>query len=293
MAKSTQKKVKKSAAAELMEKFIEDGKYPELKQSEVKIKRLTTSVKEKLEKSDSKRHEFKEFDMVGRFTAKKVYETDYIGLNEYLYDVGLLLQVVEIDNKAIQSNELYMDMIQDFKLPDTFYLKPNFNKVGKELNKIPSSFEIAEHWCINDLVKELAILKPKVKQLNSEYDHLKRRLLRLPEFQNLITNPKLIREPIPHKFGSLSLIANQSKYDIPAIYDYIGEWMLIEYGKPSSELIDRFILTGTISKKDIEQFRRVVDIRLEFSVMTLEDEKKILEMMDNKNRTTTANRVGA
>lgn len=293
MAKSIQKKLKKSAAAELMENFIEDGKYPELSQVKGKIKKLTTIIKGMLEESETKRHEFKEFDLVGRFTAKNVYDTDYIGLNEYLYDVGLLLQVAEIDNQAIQSNELYMDMIQDFRLSDSFYVKPSFNKLGKELNKIPSSFEIAEQSPINDLVKELATLKPRDKQLKSEYEHLKWKLLRLPEFQNLIANPKQIRKPIPHKFGSLSLIANQPKYDIPAIYDYIGEWMLIEYGKPNSELLERFILNGTISKKDIEQFRTIVDIRLDFSVMTLEDEKKIFEIMDNKNRLATANRMGA
>lgn len=292
MAKRIPKKNKKSPAAELMEQFIEDGKYPELNQSKEKIKKLTTSVKSFLQDSESKRHEFKEFDLVGRFTAKKVYETDLIRLNEYLYDVGLLLQVAEIDNKVIKSNELYLDMIQDFRLLDTYFIKPNFNKLGKELNKLSPSFQLAESG-INDLVEQLATLKPRVKELKSEYEHLKRKLLRLPEFQNLISNPKKVREPIPHKFGSLSLVANQPKYDIPAIYDYIGEWMLIEYGKPNTELLERFILNGTISKKDIEQFRKVVDIKLEFSVMTLEDEKKIFEILDSKNRTAAANVMGA
>jgi hypothetical protein len=293
MTKQKTKKIKKSVAAELMERFIEDGKYPEMKQTEGKIKQLTSTVKGKLEKSETKRHVFESFNMVGRFTAKKVYETDYIGLNEYLYDVGLLLQVAEIDNKAIQTNELYFDMIQDFKLKNTYYVKPNFNKLGKELNKVPSSFEINDQWGINDMVKELAILKPRVKELAKEYDKLKWRLMKLPEIEQLLKMPKKMREPIPHKFGSLSLVANQAKYDIPAIYDYIGEWMLIEYGKPNSELLESFILNGTISKKEIDQFRTMKDIKLDFSIMTLEDEQKILTMLDNKNKTAAANRMGA
>ncbi|RHW35950.1 hypothetical protein D1B31_17820 [Neobacillus notoginsengisoli] len=285
------KKTKLSVAAKLMETFIEEGKYPEMKQTEGKIKKLTTNVKEILKDSDSKRHEFKEAGLVGRFTAKKVYKTDYIALNEYLYDVGLLLQVAEIDNKAIDSNELYLEMIQDFKLTDSFYIKPNFNKLGNALNKIPQNFAMADQWDLSVAIKELAILKSKEKHLNSDYEILKRKFMKLPEIQHLMKQAK--REPIHHKYGSLSVIANQPKYDIPAICDYIGEWMLIEYGKPNSRLLEQFILNGTISKKDIEQFRTVVDIRLEFAVMTLEDEKLVFEMLDKKNRMAAANRMGA
>lgn len=122
-------------AATLMEKFIEDGYYPEFKKTEATLKTLTNSIKTALESSESKRYVFDKSNLVGRFTAKKIYNVDYMGLNEYLFDVGLLLQVAEIDNKAIKSNELYYDMIQDFRLPETFYVKPNFNKAGQETDK--------------------------------------------------------------------------------------------------------------------------------------------------------------
>lgn len=141
MAKKKAVKQEPSLAAELMERFMEEGKYPLLNQQKGKIDKLTTSVRKKLEESEVKRHEFSEFNMVGKFIAKKVYETDYIALNEYLYDIGLLLQVAEIDNNAIDGNVLYFDMIQDFKLSDSFYIKPNFNKAGKALNKGDSPFE--------------------------------------------------------------------------------------------------------------------------------------------------------
>lgn len=272
---------------------MEDGKYPLLNQQKGKIDKLTTSVRKKLEESEVKRHEFGEFNMVGKFIAKKVYETDYIALNEYLYDIGLLLQVAEIDNNAIDGNVLYSDMIQDFKLSNSFYIKPNFNKAGKALNKGDSPFEVPAEWPIEDMVKQISILKPQVKGLKSEYEHLKKKLMRLPEIQKIQSLPKDMRVPIPHKYGSLSLVANSAKYDIPAIYDYIGEWLLIEYGKPNSKLLERFILNGTLSKKDIGQFMTLKDIRLEFTVMTLEDEKKMIDMLDDKNKRAAANRMGA
>lgn len=291
--KKGQKTNQPSIAASLMETFIEEGYYPELKQSKDKLKKLTSSIQEQLKSSEVKRHEFTKHGLVGRFIAKKVYETDYLALNEYLYDVGLLLQVAEIDNKAIKSNFLYHDMIQEFKLEDTFYVKPNFNKVGKELNKLPDSFVISDDCVIDDLASQIALLKPRVKELKNEFDRLKWKLINLPEFALMMDLPKEKREPIPHKYGSISLVANQPRYNIPVIYDYIGEWLLIEYGKPNSELLERFILNGTISKKEIDQFKTVKNIDLEFSVMTLEDEEKFLNMLDNKNRTAAANRMGA
>lgn len=293
MAKKKAVKPKPSVAAGLMEKFIEDGNYPLLKQSEGKVKKLTTSVKGRLESSELKRHVFENYNMVGKFIAKKIYETDYIALNEYLYDIGLLLQVAEIDNKAIQGNELYFDMIQDFKLPDTFYIKPNFNKAGKEITKGTTPFEVSDDLHLDALVKEIAILKPKIKELDYQYEKLKRKLMRLPEIELMQSLSKDLRVPIPHKYGSLSLIANQSRYDIPSIYDYIGEWMLIEFGKPNNELLEKYILNGTLSKKDIDQFRTLIDIRLDFTVMTLEDETRLFNVLDDKNKRAAANRMGA
>ncbi|KZE67923.1 hypothetical protein AWM68_17265 [Fictibacillus phosphorivorans] len=287
------KKAKKqiiSTAAEMMEQFIEEGTYPHLKQSEEKVKRLTSSMRKRLEQSESKRHEFKDFNLVGRFTAKKIYQTDYISLNEYLYDLGLLLHVVEIDNKSIQENELYLDMIQDFKLEDTFFVKPNFNKLGKSLNALPEEYFIPDDCELTRLARDILILKPQIKDFKNQYDKLKWKLLQLDDFKKLKSLPKEKRKPIPHKYGSLSLSVNQPKYDVSKIYDYIGEWLLIEYGKPSADSLERLILNGTLSKKEIDQFKTVTDVRLDFSVMSIDDERKILTILEGKNQKAAANR---
>lgn len=97
-------------------------------------------------------------------------------------------------------------------------------KQAKKL--IKNEFEIPEHWGINEAAQQIAQLKPRAKELTHQYESLKSKLLRLIEKDQ----QKPLRKPIPHKFGSLSLVANQPKYDISAIYDYLGEWLLIEYG---------------------------------------------------------------
>ncbi|WP_374718143.1 hypothetical protein [Neobacillus sp.] len=78
------KKDYSSIAAQMIKQFIESGKYPQLKQAEKKIKILTSSMKERLEASECKRHVFKKLQLVGRFVAKPIYETDTVAINEYL-----------------------------------------------------------------------------------------------------------------------------------------------------------------------------------------------------------------
>lgn len=283
------KHIEEPISVKWMEKFIQDGHYPHLKQTEKKVHMLTSTMKQKLEKSEEKRHEFSKYGLVGRFIAKKIYDTDVVGLNEYLYDIGLLLQVVEIDNKKIKENFLYHDMIQEFRLPDTFYLKPSFNKLGKSLTDL-GSFEVNQDWSLENIACSLAIMKPQIKTLNRQYEGLKKKILNTPEFQELAKLPKEERKPIKHKYGSLSIVANQPKYDIGKIYECFGENFLIEYGSPNQKLLESFILNGTITKEEVYQFKTIKDIRLDFAVMTLEDEEKIFQLLDYKQQTAAMNR---
>lgn len=287
------KKKKQSVAAKMWEAFIDEGKYPHLQQCKTKTKLLTSAMKERLSDSEFKRHEFTRYGLVGKFVAKKIYDIDYIALNEYLYDLGLLLFVVEIDEKKLlKENILIYDLIQEFRLPDTFYIRPSFNKAGRSLNEV-RNFEVTEQWSIDDMARTLAILKPQVKELSWQYELLKRKTIRLPEIRELERLPKEQREPIRHKYGSLSLVAKPPKYDISKIYEYYGEGILIEYGKPDMKKVEKFILSGTITQSEIDQFKKVKDIRLDFSVMTLEDEVKILQMLDEKTIIAGLNRMRA
>ncbi|OUM93620.1 hypothetical protein [Parageobacillus thermoglucosidasius] len=281
----------KSRAAKLMEDFIECGKYPHLKKSEKKIKILTDAMKERLMASKHKRHEFKKYGLVGRFVAKKIYDTDVVGLNEYLFDIGLLLRVVEIDEKKLlQENFLLYDMIQDFRLPETFYVKPSFNKDGRALGEV-RNFEVDSRWGMEDMARGLALLKPQVKRLTHEYERIKKIIANSPEVKRMERLPKDKRKSIKHKYGSLSIVANTPRYDVAAIFDRFGEDLLIEYGSPNGKKLEAFVLNGTISRKDIEMFKTVKDIRLDFAVMTIEDEKKMLEFLHEKEMTAAMNRM--
>ncbi|MGN7300423.1 hypothetical protein [Ferdinandcohnia sp. SAFN-114] len=98
---------------------------------------------------------------------------------------------------------------------------------------------------------------------------------------------------ISHEYGSVSLVANDPLYDINAIYEDFGEEMLIQYGKPDSEKLQQFIQKGIITKKEIDQFKTVVDIRLDFIMMNLDTEKQMMSMLQNRTIQASQNRMRA
>lgn len=284
-------KKKENVAAKLMEDFITAGYYSQMKQTEEKVKLLSKQMETRLKNSDSKRHEFVEYGMVGRFVAKKIYDTDRLALNEYLYDIGLLLHVIEMDHKELKQNVLVEELLEPFKLEPSFYIKPNFNKLGKSMNKLPSTFVVDDSWGLDDMASRLSVFKPRLKEMKGMYEQVKKEILYTKEMRKLQKSKE--RKPIPHQFGSLSLLQNPEKYDIGKIYEAFGEGILLDYGSPNAELLNQCITNGILCKKDIEQFKVIKDIRLDFMVMTLEDERRMLEMLDRQHRIAAQNRMGA
>lgn len=283
MSKSTDNK-----ATDLMEEFIENGYYPLWKQTESKIKLLSAALKQKLKDREEKRIEYSRFNMVGRFVSKRIYETNYIELNEYLYDLGLLLHVIEMDNKILKENFLISDLVEPFKLSPSFYIRPSFNKAGKSLNQLSNSFTVDDRWSEEDIVRSLAIMKPQLKELERKYDKLKAKILKTKEIQEL--RKEEVRKPMQFKYGSISLLTHPPKYDVCKIYEQYGEGVLIEYGLPNGKLLENCILNGQIKKSEIDQFKTLKDIRLDFVVMSLDDEKAMFEMLDYKQQITASNR---
>ncbi|WP_033827371.1 hypothetical protein [Bacillus andreraoultii] len=267
-------------AVKRIEAFIESGNYPRLKQIEKDMKLLTTEMRGFLESSEIKRHEFPKYQLVARFTAKKIYKTDTQGLNEYLFDIGLLPYVVGIDQTRLAQNQDLYEQLQDFRLPDRFYVKANFNKEYKRFQAefFPSYIQ-SEHMELEDIVRNLAHLKKEKKVLTQQYNQLKKDLMKLPEIQHVMKLPSEERKSLHHKYGSLSIQSYPKKYDSFQIFNQLKENILIKYGKPKLQQLEQFSRNGLISERDLNQYRVLTDIRLDFSVITMDDEKKILSVI--------------
>lgn len=270
-------------AAEIMQQLMEKGIYPSLKNVESRINSIKKTMQKQLSDSEANRHEYTRFNIVAKFVQNKISEIDYRGLNEYLHDIGLLVPVLKMDHKEIKKDELIFETLAAYRYDPTNYVKPNFNKKGKELNK-PSHFD-PEEWGIDHLVGTYVNLVPQLDNYQREYEMAKKLMLQCNELRQ--------EKKIPHEYGSVSLVANEPTYDIQSIYKDFGEDMLIQYGKPDSDKLQYFIQKGVITKNEIDQFKTVVDIRLDFVMMNLDTEKQMLSMLQNRTIQTSQNRLRA
>lgn len=269
--------MKKQTAAELMENFITSGAYYDKKRTETHLKEHKKSLKSILKEGEVKRYEYQDFNMVAKFVAKKQYEWDYEGIIEYLTDFlvpDIYLDCLTIDHKKVATIEGWEDISKPFKDNPSFYVKPSFNKKGKEALKISEEdIEKTE----DKLLRSIYILQNNLPSLEQEYELLKEKMK-----QCGILNKQ---KKVTHEYGSVSLLENKPTYDLNGLYDTFGEDLFLNYGQVNMEQLNELIMKGFINKKEIESFRTLKDIRLDFVVMTTAAEQRMFEGMNwNKQR---------
>lgn len=270
-------------AADLMESFMMKGTYPTLKLYEKHLKQVKDTMKSKLLSSDERRHEFKEVNLVAKFVPKKISDIDYIGLNTYLDDLGLLAHILEIDHKRVKKEPMILEQLKAYQLEPTQYVKPSFNKLGKSLNQVPELRN--EGWSVEELAFTCSTIDAKYSSYKKQYETLKEEMIKC---EKLKSDKKLV-----NKYGSVSLINNAPLYDISSIYNEMGSDLLIEYGKPNHEQLQYFMTRGMLTKNDIEQFKTVKDIALEFVVMDLDSERRTIETFQRRQMQAAQNRMRA
>jgi DNA-binding Lrp family transcriptional regulator len=262
-------------AADLMEKFIEEGLYGQMKAAEDRKKNLKSWLRMKLEHSEQKRHEFKEFNRVAKFVSKNIYEWDYEGLNDCLDSYGLLPLVASLDNTKIKNEPDVLERVAPFVLPTTYYIKPTLNKVGREfIARAQAELSPSEGESIERVLADLVQTERRLAHIQMAYEQEKAKMLRCPKLNE---NRKL-----SHKYGSISLVANAPKYDMQKLYLAEGADFLIKYTKPDMEKLNSFIERKLFPKEELEKFRTIVDIKLDFVVMSLSDEKRLMQQFQER-----------
>ena len=254
--------------------FIESGDYKKMKQTEVFLKQAKGCLREMLTEWEGKRHEFKDLNMVAKFVPKKVFETDHSGLIEELLcyvQHDFISPLIRLEPKAIKENEIY-ETLREYLLPKTFYVRPTLNKVGK--------MEVSLHDYIfggqteKELIAEIKETSLQYKQHETHYEHFKTLVQNCPVLQ--------AKKKVATPYGSVSLIPHKEKWDLPKIYKDYGEEYLIQYGNVDTAKLDELILQGAIPKSIVSNHRKVTDIRLDFMVMELDTEERILSFQRNK-----------
>lgn len=250
-------------AADIMQELVEGGMYIQLKTKERQLEQIRNVVKEELINSEVKRHEFKKQGMVAKFVPKKVNRIDTTALNTYLDDLGYLKKVVELDHSLLKDNLFMAEQLMDYKVPGDCTVVPYFNKIGKQLLK---STDTISEGTIKEHLLNFNMINKEYKQLEEKYESVK---LEMQLCSVLKEHRKL-----SYKYGSVIIKENKPKYENEEIYKDFGSDVLIEYGKPNTEKLNELMLKGSIKKSDLEQFKHIENVRLDFVIMSLEDENK-------------------
>jgi len=266
-----------SYTAGLFQHYVVNGDLDKRKLHEENIAAIKEFWKEKLVKEEEKRHEFKEHGLVMKWVVKPTYMTDTTGLNDYLNDLGLLPLVANIKPE----DEDIEEEIKDMLLPETYYIRPTLNKNGKEY--ITSEGILLGSQSVEELIPFYLKTKSELDKLNEDYSNM---VSKMGSCKVLNSKKK-----VQTTYGSIAKVANKRTYDVAKIYNEFGDHWMIENSKPNSVKLQELIENGQLSQKDINQFRQVIDKRLEFHVLTLESEQKIFDMLNWKRSKAINNGV--
>jgi len=227
-----------------------------------------------LQDSDMKRHEYRNFNVVAKFVPKAIYEWDEQSLIEYLMDhlvPEVYLDCLAIDHKQAASIPDWEAFSKPFKQPPGHYVKLNLNDTGKQLTRVDGEHPAqSEPELLNDIN---ALLKERTT-LENHFNLLKEQLLQ--------SNTLHEHRCLPHKYGSVSLLETKPAYDLHRLLDVFGERFFLDYGCINKQKIKELVQQGFIPNETLETFRTLTDIRLDFTVMTLDTERRMLQGMKIK-----------
>jgi hypothetical protein len=261
----------KPHAGKRMEEFIESGSYKQLKELVNKNDALNKTIYHHLIDQEAKRHEIG-YHLVAKFIPKKTFKYDYPALNDYLHDRGLLQNLTKLSSKDLNKNANLLDLFEPYRLSSEFYIKPSFNNLGKEFVKIAKSEDLS--FSLEEAAMQKRGYMDRLKAAKLEYHSLKKQMENC-EYLNMV-------KKIPHKYGSVSLIQKPLKYDTRKIKDNLLINTLIELGKPDLDGLWSYVTKGFVSMSEIESFRTLVDIQLDFAIFDINDDAKMINHLYQK-----------
>lgn len=261
---------KSIGAALIMEDLFETGLYQKRTVLNKRKDAIKEEVKNRLLNSDHKRHEF--HGVVAKFQPVPVYETDQQGLMEYLDDYGLLPLVTKFDQSKIKQNEQVFRLINQYLVKKEYYAQFYLNKIGKSM--LDETEHDYQQYPLESL--SFAFLETKAMSEAVEREYQKK-------LAEIATCPFLRQaESLKSSFGTVKLREKGIEYANDAIYTEYGSDLFFDYGKIHMQTLEDFLYQGIVSKKEINQFRKVVDIQMRFILMDLESERKAAEFFQKE-----------
>jgi len=258
----------------LLEEIFKSGFYRKLKIQENKLNQIKETIKSHFINGESKRYELPG-GLVAKFVPNPIYETDEMGLKEFLYDYGVLQEVVSLKLKPTAKDEETKDLIkklEPFQLPVEFGCNIYLKKLGRTfVDKNKYEFE---QLGLNQLSRKHKIEKALLENTEKIYkEHME--LIK----QKLLSN-KIYS--IENDYASCKIRKKELKYNTKVLLNRLGPEFLITHGTVEMKKLDKFIIQGYFSSSDIQQFRKVKEMKLKFLIMDAEIERKQAEFYHQK-----------
>lgn len=263
-----------SKAQAIMENLFMENQYQDQKQDEHKLKLIRKELMTR-HPEEQKRWEFKDYGVIAKFQYSNVYETDVLGLNEFLYDLGLLESVARFDITEKKEPEIF-NKLSPYRLDPTHFVK--FNPKKGLVNKEEEDFS---HFNNEQLIFIWSKTKSNFDYAEIAVENAKEEMM---ECEVLKKNKKIVCE-----FGSASLIANKPSYDMDNLSRELGGDFIIQNAKVNMDILEKYITRGVITKNEILSFRKVIDIKEKYVVTFANTESIQSEMLYNRKMIAAKN----
>lgn len=258
-------------AAKLMEDVFNSGLYRELKTTENKLAQIKARFKGMFEHSEQKRH-YLPYGLVAKFVPTPVYSTDEESLKDFLNDFGLITKTVVLKERFFKDDPEILKMLKPFQKPFEYFSQFYLNSEGnKHIDHQDYYFEELE-------LEPLSLLFLKQKQ---EFEVAQ---FKYKDIMKEINVCPILRQSqvVKTTYGSCKLRKKEVEYYSDSINLEYGSEILLKYGKISMASLDTFISKGYFSTTEIQQFRKIDDIKLRFVVMDIETERKQAEALQKQ-----------
>lgn len=244
--------------------------YVTYKNLEAKLKALKEQM-QLLMSEDEKRREFPLCDVVAKYTRNNKYEIDKEGIRELLNSYGLLVRTSIIDTK---DDEVLLS-VERFKEEQTYHIRINA-KVNIE------KFDFS-NFTIEEVAKEWVETSDKFKDAEKTIKFAKKQMM---ECEELLKNKKIAFDG-----GSITLCKNKTTYKMEEIFNEFGLEFFMKHTSVAMSKVDEFIENGMIEYKEVNKFKKLIDVGLKFVMIKMSDEELVYNVLNDKNLNASLNRM--
>lgn len=256
--KQVTEKIVTKGAGLIMEQLYESGIYQESKQLEADMESVKEILKERM---GSK--EVLDFPLLKVVVKKQTYcryVIDYVGLNEFLHQRGLLVEAARFGYKDLkkEKNEI-LGKLSLFKNPLEQSVRMNPNAQGKvALTQKPFST-----WTDNELVLYWTESKRRLERILAVIGDAREEMLACPFLRK--------EKRLSCSFGSVSIFDLDPTYNTPQIYEFLGADFVIQHSKADMQkILNEYISDGLMTFEEFNRFRTAKDIFSKFVIEHIE-----------------------